>query len=283
MILEHQHFDLLGKVIIERVVFNPPLRAFEAMHDEACLVYAVNGNSIAYSSTEKHQLQTDESVLVKCGNFLNHWQVTADTSPSEAIAIHFYPEVLKLVYENQIPEFLKNQTNKRSPLIQKIEAEAVIKHYIDSLLFYFKNPNLATRDLIILKVKELILLLYNTNSHGIRQILADLFNPNEVSFKEIIKANLFNDLTGEEYAKLTNLSLSSFKRKFKSVFDATPAKYIKNKRLERAEELLKISNLRVTDICFESGFNDLGTFSKSFVKKFGTTPSNYQKKFLNEV
>lgn len=280
MILKHQHFDLLGKTILERVVFNPPFKAVSAMENEACFVYAVNGESVLHGATKSESFKTDESILMKCGNFINHWQVSEQQSPYEAIGIHFYPQVLRKVYNNEMPDFLKSKKAQKPTAFQKMQTAPLIKHYVDSLMVYFENPSLVTDDLIMLKVKELILLLYNTDSNGMRELLADLFNPHDIEFREIIKSNIFKDLSVEDLAYLARMSLSSFKRKFKSVFDETPAKYIKKKRLEKAEELLKFSNLRITDVCYESGFNDLGNFSKSFTKYFGIPPSEYQKKYL---
>ena len=80
----------------------------------------------------------------------------------------------------------------------------------------------------------------------------------------------------EDLASLTNNSLTSFKRKFKEIFQTSPANYIKNKRLEKAAKLLKISDQSISDISFECAFNDLAHFSNSFKAKFNLTPSEYR-------
>jgi len=46
MILKHQHFEILQKTVLERLIFEPPLKADGTMHNEACFLYAVNGNSM---------------------------------------------------------------------------------------------------------------------------------------------------------------------------------------------------------------------------------------------
>jgi len=91
---------------------------------------------------------------------------------------------------------------------------------------------------------------------------------------------LFNDLSLEDYALLCNLSLSTFKRTFKKTFGESPARYIKLKRLEEAANQLKVTNKRISDICFDCGFNEVGHFSKSFTALYNTSPSNYRKQFL---
>ncbi|WP_449439568.1 helix-turn-helix domain-containing protein [Pedobacter steynii] len=132
-----------------------------------------------------------------------------------------------------------------------------------------------------MKLKEIIILLSQTkNAEAIQMILSQLFSPTIYSFKQIIDANLFSTITLDELADYCNLSLSSFKREFAKHYNDTPANYLKTKRLEKASELLMVSNMRITDIAFECGFNELANFTKSFHGKYGVTPSNYR---LNQI
>lgn len=154
----------------------------------------------------------------------------------------------------------------------------MIANYIDSLLFYFESPSLINDELLILKIKELLLLLVNTdNSSKIKNIFRNLFNPEELNFKKTIQSHLNDNLIIKELAFLFNLSLSSFKRRFKDVFNDSPAHYIKVKRLEKSTKLLKTTSNRISDICYDCGFNDIGHFSKSFIKQFHLTPSKYRE------
>ncbi len=67
-----------------------------------------------------------------------------------------------------------------------------------------------------------------------------------------------------------------FIRLFKRVFKQTPHQYLTYKRIERAKELLASSRLSVTDVCFEVGFQSLGSFSTLFHKRVGTSPQIYR-------
>ena len=283
MIIKYQHFDLLDKVVLEYVIFDPPLRTDKMMHDEACFIYAVQGASTVYGGTEKHHLQTDEGMLMKCGNYVNNWQQTRETRPYEAVVVHFYPDVLRFVYQNEVPSFLTRQARPGNKLIHKITSEAAIESYIRSLLFYFNNPTLANEELVVLKVKELVLLLYNTDSHSIRDMLHDLFNPSQIAFKQIITSRLLDNLSLEDFAQLTHLSLSSFKRKFKDTFGESPARYLKKARLEHAAQRLRVSSDRISDIGYDCGFNDVAHFSKSFAAQYGRSPSEYRRAKLTQI
>jgi AraC-like DNA-binding protein len=182
------------------------------------------------------------------------------------------------VYDRELPLLLKAPqktiSNKSAEIINN---DYLIHKYIEGLLFYFNNPALVNDDVLILKLKEIILLLSQTrNAAAIQAILSQLFSPGTYAFKQIIEAHLFSQLSVEELAGLTHLSLSSFKREFAKLYNDTPANYIKTKKLEKAAELLAASNQRITDIALECGFSDLASFTKSFHDKYNTTPTTYR-------
>ena len=96
---------------------------------------------------------------------------------------------------------------------------------------------------------------------------------------------MFSQLTIEELAQQTNLSVSSFKREFTKLYNDTPANYIKTKRLEKAAELLIFSNELISDIAFSCGFNNVPNFTRSFNEKYKVSPTKYRlnqnDKYLN--
>lgn len=69
-----------------------------------------------------------------------------------------------------------------------------------------------------------------------------------------------------------------FLRLFRQAFDKTPHQYLVERRIEKAKELLSSEDLRVTDVCFEVGFQSLGSFSSLFHKSVGHPPITYREK-----
>src|ERR687892_2780080 len=69
-----------------------------------------------------------------------------------------------------------------------------------------------------------------------------------------------------------------FLRLFRQAFNKTPHQYLMERRIEKAKELLTSADLRVTDVCFEVGFQSLGSFSSLFHKSVGHTPITYRVK-----
>ncbi|MEM6346410.1 MAG: AraC family transcriptional regulator [Bacteroidota bacterium] len=277
MIQAHQQFDFHGKKIFEKVVLQPPFRLLVEMPDEACFYYIVSGHAGAITPTATIWGKANEGILLQCGNYFNDYLDAVEGETCEAVAVHLYPEILKLIYDKEFPDFLL-EVNNVKPLKQpEIIRGDLMKNYVEGLRFYFENPSLLSDELIKLKLKELILLLAKTdNAETIRRLLAGLFAPAELDFKEIIEANLYNNLGLEELAHLAGLSLSSFKREFVKHYDQSPAKYIKQRKLEKAAKLLKATELRISEVAYECGFVDLAHFSKSFQQFYQISPSSYR-------
>ena len=84
------------------------------------------------------------------------------------------------------------------------------------------------------------------------------------------------DLT--EISKQACLSRYHFLRLFRDTFETTPHQYLIQRRIEKAKELLRLRGLSVTDVCFEVGFQSLGSFSSLFRKCVGHPPISYRKR-----
>lgn len=278
MVLDHKRFDLFDKMIFEKAVMVPPFRPPGNMPNEACFLYVLNGEQQTVSPTDKLKLKAKDAILMKCGMYFTEWLSSEEYEQCEAIAVHLYPEVLKKVYENEIPDFVKQYRKvENSSTMYRVSGDELIDNYIQSLIFYFKNPALVDDELIKIKLKELILLLIKTEkAPSVMEVISSLFSPKEYDFREVIASNVFSNLSIEELAQFTNLSVSSFKREFERIFGDAPARYIKNKKLEKAAELLSNTERRISEIAYDCGFSDIAHFSKSFQEKYSISPSNFR-------
>jgi AraC-like DNA-binding protein len=80
-------------------------------------------------------------------------------------------------------------------------------------------------------------------------------------------------------ARIAHISTTHFSREFRATFGETPHRYLQRRRVERAMELLRETERSVTEICFDVGFNSLGTFSRTFGAIVGEPPSAYRARF----
>lgn len=284
MILDHKRFDLFEKMIFEKAVLKAPFTSPAIMPNEACFLYVLQGEQISHSATENIPLGPKDAILMKCGMYMGEWLVSANYEQCEAIAVHLYPDVLRKIYENDIPDFIKQyKKGVNTVSAHKIVGDELVDNFIKSLEFYFENPQLVDDELIKLKLKELILLLTKTEkAESVMQLISNLFSPKEVSFKQVIDTHIYSNLSVDELASLCGLSLSSFKREFAKIYNDSPAQYLKNKKIERGAELLTLSNQRISEIAYDCGFADVSHFSKSFHEKYGVSPSQYRLNQTNQ-
>ena len=276
MLINHNILNLYGQKLFERAQFTAPFRSQNDLSNEACYLHVVEGGHNQYSGTRLFEANQDRGIFMKCGNFIFEPVVNINSEPTKLIAIHFFPEVLKKLFKDNPPKFLLTDKSEIEESMAYVDTDEIMSHYMKSVSLLFDNPQLADENILELKLKEIILILSKVDSNGVRQILSNLFNPTTVVFKDVIEAHVFSTLSIEDLASLTNNSLTAFKRKFKEFYQTSPANYIKNKRLEKASKLLKISDLSISDIAFECAFNDLAHFSNSFKAKFKLTPSEYR-------
>jgi len=278
MIIDHKKYDLFGKPLLHKLVLKPPFAYDFPVTDNACFLYMLEGGINYKLDDEKINLPGKHSLFQNCIH--SDKQISNENSESnnEIVIINFHPDILKKIYDKELPLLLKSQKNIVSnQSITKINNDFLIQKYIEGLLFYFENPSLINDEILVLKLKEIILLLSQTsNVEEIQVILSQLFSPTAYTFRQIIEAHLYLQLTIEELAHHNNLSVSSFKREFAKLYHDTPANYIKTKKLEKAAELLSVSDERISDIAFECGFNDLANFTRSFSEKYNISPTKYR-------
>jgi AraC-like DNA-binding protein len=78
-------------------------------------------------------------------------------------------------------------------------------------------------------------------------------------------------------AEAAGYSRFHFLRSFRAAYGETPGRYLTRRRVERAKELLRATNLAVSEVCYLVGFSSLGSFSARFAELVGVSPSVYQQ------
>ncbi|HEV8283681.1 MAG TPA: helix-turn-helix transcriptional regulator [Chitinophagaceae bacterium] len=155
--------------------------------------------------------------------------------------------------------------------------------YFNSMMPYFSSETKPSEDLLELKFRELLLnILADPNNHELNAYLQELALSETDSLQQIMEANCIYNLSLEDYAKLCNLSVSSFKRHFFETYKTTPGQWLLKRKLEHAYKLLITSSKPITDISFESGFENSTHFSHVFKKHFGSSPIKYRNQFISQ-
>ncbi|WP_307437977.1 AraC family transcriptional regulator [Paenibacillus sp. V4I3] len=201
------------------------------------------------SGEKEEEYLLDYMMFFLKDDLLNEFVKMADLKPS-------YPEAL-------VPVSVKSVNDR-------------LISYIESLKPYFNQPEEVRNGLIKIKLLELLFDVADTDGNFLIQFL-QLKRKERKSITEVIEENIFNPLSLNDLAYLSGRSLSTFKREFKEIYNTSPLHYIRNRRLEKAKELLTHTSLSVTDVCFSTGFENIAHFSKVFKERFGISPSLLKK------
>jgi AraC family transcriptional regulator, exoenzyme S synthesis regulatory protein ExsA len=159
-----------------------------------------------------------------------------------------------------------------------IPVSPLLKVSIDSVLPFFLHRSTLSQPLLRLKLEELLLHIVEADPNGnFLHFLRTQYSTRRRELRALMEHSFLKRVTITELAMLSGRSLSAFKREFREVFHESPGRWISNRRLEHARKLLAGTEHNVSEICFQSGFDNFSHFSQVFRKKFGCSPSSLQK------
>lgn len=213
-------------------------------------------------------VNSKQSLLLKKGNWL--WTELLDTEAIYFCKLFFFSE-------KKLTEFLSKYTNNVKPYQEEvpyfvIENDDYIASFINSLSSdTFLNHSYGEA-LLALKFEEIMLYLLNKYGDEFEYYLHSLISKEVSPFRNVVESNVYSNLKLEEIAFLCNMSLSTFKRHFTSEYNEAPGKWLQDKRLQKAKELLQDGELKASDIYLDIGYNNLSNFSIAFKNKFGISP-----------
>ena len=94
--------------------------------------------------------------------------------------------------------------------------------------------------------------------------------------RDLADARYSEPLDVDDLADAAGLSRAHFSREFRRAFGESPHAYLLTRRLERAAALLRGTDRSVADICFSVGLRSVGSFTTSFTRTFGASPTAYR-------
>ena len=277
--MEMISLELFGHSFAECFTLVQDLRISSEMRNDACLAYVHEGRQEIFSPTQNIIARTNESILMKCGSYIANFANVSPTSQFKSVVFHLDPESIQRAFGDKDLSFLRiDKTSAPINPALKIDRSELLDSFVRSMEPYFEKPELANEQLLAVKLQELVYILCDSGKNPLAtQIIGTLYSKEEIAFDVIIESNLYSNLSIAELAHLTGRSDSTFKRDFRKRYDESPAKYFKTKRLDKAADLLKSSELQINEIAWNSGFESPAHFSDSFHTHFGVSPKAFRK------
>jgi AraC-like DNA-binding protein len=94
--------------------------------------------------------------------------------------------------------------------------------------------------------------------------------------KDAADSRYFEPIGVQDMARAAGLSRAHFSREFRRAFGESPHAYLLTRRLERAAALLRTTDRSVADVCLSVGLQSIGSFTTSFTRTFGASPTAYR-------
>ena len=98
--------------------------------------------------------------------------------------------------------------------------------------------------------------------------------------KDTADRRYFEPLVVDDLARAAGLSRAHFSREFRRAFGESPHAYLLTRRLERAAALLRGTDRSVADICLSVGMQSIGSFTTTFTRTYGASPTAYRAAFV---
>jgi AraC-like DNA-binding protein len=243
------------------------------------LVHVVSGKKIWHTTNGSYSAESGQTLYFKKGAAIVEQFFDVDF----CLLLFFIPDdfVRNSVKElaSELKSIKENVVTKESAM--RINNDAALSVYFQSMRAFFAKVEKPSEHLLRLKLKELIMsILLSRNNPELSSYFRSLVNNTAPGIGEIMEANFRYNLSLENYAELCHRSLSSFKRDFQKKYNESPGSWLLNKRLDYAAVLLRTNGMNISQIMFESGFENLSHFSRTFKDKFGVSPVKFREQVI---
>jgi len=235
------------------------------------IVYVVEGRKIWHTANGSYDLRKDSCVLIRKGASI----VEQFFDARFCLVLFFLPDdfICDVLKSKKAPIYKPER--KFDPVIS-IDNDTSVQAFFNSMMPYFDTANDPDPSLLELKFRELVLTIAGNpkNAELLSYFCSLLHQPQAVTLERVMEDNYCFNLKLEEFARLSNRSLSAFKRDFQKIYNTTPGKWLMEKRLHHAMHLLTNLKKTVSQTSFEAGFESPSHFSRSFRQYFGYSPVN---------
>jgi len=256
---------------------NKPAVKAKIVLQQNLFTFLLAGEKTVHFAGTQITVQPHQFVLLTAGNCLMSEKLAARNAAYHSILIFFNSKLLTDLFSQHaalIGKQTKRSNHQPFLLLEKDEFLVNYTRSLDSLLMGDKG---VYPELQKVKLEELFLYLavhYPAQMQRIRDMSYE--NDEDLIVRQAVTSHINSHITVEELAFLCNMSLSSFKRRFAHIYGNSPNRWLLEKRMEKAAQLLRQHNRKASEIYYELGYENLSSFIQSFKQVHGITPKQYQ-------
>ncbi len=240
--------------------------------------FTISGKRIFHHGNNTWISNPKKGLLVKKCAFLQ--ELPPDYEGWDVMVFYLKDDYLRSIFDEFRPFlYLNDLPEPNKEMLETFAIDDQIRMGYQSLLPYFGTGKKLPDTILESKFKELLynIFAHPENKHILAYIMR-IVDRYQTPIWEIMEANYMYDLKIQDFANISNRSLSTFKRDFIAYYKISPGKWITERRLQRAKALLETTSKSVSEVVFESGFSNGSHFSRIFKERFHLSPSEAQKR-----
>jgi len=250
-------------------------KKMEILSTQNCFVYVIEGKKIWHVPNKSFELTEGRCIFVKKGAHIVEQFFDAR-----------FCNVLFFISDEFIIETLMSQSRPKTTdsnvsgcPICEVDTDDSLQAFFSSVIPYFLNHHNVNLALLELKFKELLLNVVSNpeNSEVTTYFYSLLSDSHAEKTRKIMEENFLYNLRLEEFARLCGRSVSTFKRDFREHLHTTPGRWLLDRRLHHAQILINTTDKSMSEIAYESGFENASHFNRAFKQRLGITPGHLRK------
>jgi len=269
---ENSYSGNKDEVYVVRYLENKPQKIYTQLH-ENLLVIVLQGKKRVKCNKFDELISQGEFGFFKKGNYVMN-QILNDCNES-------YESLLIFIGDDYIKDFHSSFTEKLCTTYNKDyykgHASLKILRETENILEFISDKDHLSKEILSLKIKEILLYIAMIDKENDFIAFMDSCKSKTEDFRAFVEENYDRYSDIQSLANAYCISLSTLKRNFDELYDTSPGKWINNKRMEKASNLLAITDYSVTEISYIVGFESISTFMAQFKKKYEMTPGTFRK------
>ena len=239
----------------------------EHSHKSCELIYLLKGRESLVYDGRRYEAAENDVLLIDAD--INHQEFASSDTVREAIVVTFD--------RFRFPDLPENHLIEKgvSPVV-RLEADDPIADLFQVLLEESRNENYMGYSMVSAALKMILVRILRKVGKGEKGRTTSFMECEKV--KDYIDENYGTKITLDDLADIAYISKGHLSHQFKIAVGEAPIRYLINKRIEVAKDLLINSDLSIADIAYKVGYDNQTYFSQFFDKEVGMSPTAYRKK-----
>jgi AraC-like DNA-binding protein len=250
--------------------------------DKNYFAFITAGRKAWQTTFHKYEVREGDVIFVKKG--ANLTDQSNDTAFCAILV--FIPDDFIRLYLNKhgIIGSISTRDLYAQDSVIRVQPNELLQSYSQSVASYFSMSSKPNEALLMLKFEELLLTLFsNKENTMLTDYFLSLRQSQRNHMKTVMEENFSYNLKLRDFARLCHMSLSGFKNAFRQYFGSSPARWLRNKKIEHAYQQVMNTDAPISQVAFDCGFEDTSHFIRVFKQKFDITPFQMRLRQLKRI